>query len=537
MADTNLQSSAAERSSKSKQDLPGCIKYILLLFLLILFFAEWGAGEYSRLAEASLLTWIILLVKLALIAGLIGLIRVQKDLKCNISAPAAGACVPEQTDTTSGFQYITVNGTASGGVFGHYTLAISGPYPYTVIYPPGGGGVPVVGGKLGEINTTALSDGSYTITLTVFPAGAGTPKVCTKTFNLLKVAVFITEVADVAPVPNFLDETAELVVGAHIVSVGGVLDLTGTAYVYGCLEVASVEVLYSRVAFPGPGPSQPAFDAALPPAWPPGNTLNPPLVYDPSKYYPWTRIGELPAELLNDWSTCVLFGTTYPALAPVPWDSYTTTGGVNSGGRYFLLLVVTDTATPTPNTYYDLQRTWVDNWAVVCQIVKFQIFNGTAWVDLPPCTDLLLSYGTIRIVGLAWDALIDSAWPATAPNDNFNQYSLAYLKQFSGAWSSIAIATPNVRVPNSLAFVPPAHPDAGDAGVLAEWDLTTLDAGVSTGDCNTPPPPTNQLYRGCSCTYTLQLGVSDNTVTNTASDEDLHNPTMEIPIKIVNDLT
>ena len=325
------------------------------------------------------------------------------------------------------------------------------------------------------------------------------------------------------------------VVGAHIVSVGGVLDLTGTAYVYGCLEVASVEVLYSRVAFPGPGPSQPAFNAPVPPAWPPGNTLNPPLVYDPSKYYPWTRIGELPAELLNDWSTCVLFATTYPALAPVPWDSYTTTGGVNSGGRYFLLLVVTDNATPTPNTYYDLQRTWVDNWAVVCQIVKFQMFNGTTWVDLPPCTDLLLSYGKIRIIGLAWDALIDNAWPATAPNDNFNQYSLAYLKQFSGAWSSIPIATPNQRVPNVLIF-PPGHPNAGDADVLAEWDLTTLDAGVSPGDCNTPAPPLNQLYRGCSCTYTLELGVSDNTVTNTTSDAALHNPTMEVPIKIVNDL-
>ena len=537
MADQNPRSSTVEGQAASRKDLPGCIKYILLFILILLVFAEWGAGEYRGLASAGLLTWIILLIKLALIAGLIALIRVQKDLKCNISDPAAGACVAEQTDTTGGFQYITVKGTASGGVFGHYTLAISGPYPYTVIYPPGGGGVPVVGGKLGEINTTALSDGSYTITLTVFPAGAGTPKVCTKTFNLLKVAVFITEVADVAPVPNFIDETAELVVGAHIVSVGGVLDLTGTAYVYGCLEVATVEVLYSRVAFPGPGPSQPAFNAPLPPAWPPGNTLNPPLVYDPSKYYPWTRIGELPAELLNNWSTCVLFGTTYPALAPVPWDSYTTTGGVNSGGRYFLLLVVTDTATPTPNTYYDLQRTWVDNWLVVCQIVKFQIFNGTTWVDLPPCTDLLLSYGTIRIIGLAWDALIDSAWPATAPNDNFKQYGLQYLKQFSGAWSSIAIASPNLRVPNSLAFVPPAHPDAGDAGVLAEWDLTTLDAGVSPGDCNTPPPPLNQLYRGCSCTYTLLLSVSDNTVTNTASDADLHNPTMEVPMKIVNDLT
>ncbi len=372
MPETNVQSPAAERSPKGRQDLPGCIKYILLLFLLLLLFAEWGAGEYNRLAEGASLTWIILLIKLALIAGLIGLIKVQRNLKCQITDPSSGECVAEQTDTVGGFQYITVKGTASGSVFGHYTLAISGPYAYTVNYPPGGGSVPVVGGVLGSINTTGLDHGSYTITLTVYPAGAGTPKVCTKTFTLLKVAVYITTVATVPAVPSCFDETAELVLGAHIVSVGGTMNLTGSAYVYECSgrKVASYELRYARVAAPGPGPSQPHTDDPIPAAWPVGNELALPLVYGPTDYWPWTEVGEMPTNLINDWGTIHVGapspgGMDYPVLVPTSWDSHGATG-TPGGGRYYLLLITQDTAS---HTYYDLQRTWIDNWAVVCQIV------------------------------------------------------------------------------------------------------------------------------------------------------------------------
>src|SRR5207302_1694407 len=127
----------------------------------------------------------------------IWLIRVQRTLNCSITFPAADECATEEIDTVKGIQFISVKGTASGTVFGHYTLAISGPYPFNVIYPAGGGtiAVPGPGGDLGKIDTTALDNGDYTITLTVFPIGAGSPKVCTCKFTLLKISVYITHAA------------------------------------------------------------------------------------------------------------------------------------------------------------------------------------------------------------------------------------------------------------------------------------------------------------------------------------------------------
>jgi hypothetical protein len=160
------------------------------------------------------------------------------------------------------------------------------------------------------------------------------------------------------------------------------------------------------------------------------------------------------------------------------------------------------------------------------------------WDDIPTCTDILVCWKKLRIVGLAWDALIDSnpAWGTTSPNDNFEQYGLSYVKQFVAVADSIPVASPTTRVPN---FLTPT-PTAADADVLAEWDLTTLDAGPRPGGstCSSPipPPNQNQLYRRCSCTYSLSLGVSDTTVTQTVFDYGLHHPSTTIPIKIVNDL-
>jgi hypothetical protein len=92
------------------------------------------------------------------------------------------------------------------------------------------------------------------------------------------------------------------------------------------------------------------------------------------------------------------------------------------------------------------------------------------------------------------------------------------------------------RVPDVLT----PTPTAADADLLAEWDLTTLDAGPAPagGGCDSPLPAgeENDLYRGCSCTYTLTLGVSDKTVTETVFDYSLHHPSESEPIKIVNDL-
>lgn len=534
------------------QDVPGCIKYVLLFLLLLLLWAELAAGELNRLREGNWLARFMLALKLLLIALILLLIRVQRSLNCLITEPSAGDCVAEQADPVAGIQFIEVQGTASGLVFGHYTLEISGPYSYSVTYPSGGGTVPVVNGLLGSINTTALDHGDYTITLTVFPAGPGSPQTCTVTFTLLKVAVYITRAAGVPAVPNCFDETAELVSGMHIRSLGGAFHLDGAAYIYACTgrKIERYELRYTPVSAPGPGPSQPAPDDPIPAAWPVANQLHPPLVYDPTKYWPWTEVGEMPANLINDWGTIHVGppapgGVDYPILQPTSWESRGATGNPG-GGRFSLLLIVDDTA---GHRYYDLQRTWLDNWPVVCQMVKFQKPGATAgtWEDIPPCTDILLSWQKLRVIGLAWDALADNTWPATAPNDNFDQYGLAYQKEFVGSAVSIPIVptpdhpllAPTRRVPDNLFPVPGPLPTVADAELLVEWDLLTLDAGPSPQDgCDAPLPAgqENKLYRGCACTYTLSLGVADTTVTETVFDYNIHHPSTSEPIKIVNDL-
>lgn len=191
---------ARQSESGSRRDLPGCLKYVLLLLLVLLLLGEIAAGEFSKIAEAGWLIWIILLIKLILIAGLIALIRVQRDLKCDLTAPTG--CTEEEPDPVAGILFVRVMGTASGAVFGSYTLEIQkdgDPAIAGIVSYPGGGGsgaAPVIGGELGRFNTTSLSDGAYTITMRVHPAGFGSPKACTITFNLLKVIVYMRRSGD-----------------------------------------------------------------------------------------------------------------------------------------------------------------------------------------------------------------------------------------------------------------------------------------------------------------------------------------------------
>lgn len=551
MATQNPQASRRE-PTRRVQDLPGCIKYILLFFLILLLLAEIYSGEFRRFPDWTFIVWSIFLIKLILIGVLIWLIRVQRTLNCKITDPQSGVCTTEEIDTVAGIQFIRVKGTASGTVFGHYTLAMSGPYPYTVMYPPGGGTVPVNNAELGKIDTTALDNGDYTITLTVFPIGAGAPKTCTVNFTLLKIAVYITRAAGVPAVPNFFEQDAEFVQGMHIVSIGGSIHLDGSAYVYTCVDrkIERYEIRYARIANPGPGPAQPLTDAAIPGDWPAGNQVHTPVVYDPSKYWPWTKVGPAPMNLINDWITQHFGapspgGTDYPCLAPTSWNSFAVIpDAAHQGGRYALLLIVTDTQA---HRYYDMQRIWLDNWPVRCDIVKFQKPGETpgTWIDIPACTDILMSWQKLRIIGLAWDALIDSDWAATAPNDNFENYGLSYLKQFSLVPADSIPITPTGdhpllsstrRVPDTLTPLPGPMAEVVNADLLVEWDLTTLDAGALTGEdtCETAPDVGNKLYRNCACTYSLSLGVNDKTVEEGSSY--IHHPSLTIPIKVINDL-
>ena len=544
-------SNTQNNPDKPTRDIPHLIKWILLILLLLLLAAELSAGEFSKLAD-SWLAWFILIIKLVLISGLIILMRVQHSIKCNILSPTG--CTPETPDTTNGILTIDVTGTAIGGAFSYYTLEIrkdgDPPIADIISYPGGGanGSSPVNNGLLGTFNTTLLLDGAYTITLRVYPIGGGSPCVRSVTFNLLKIAVWISNVAGSNPLTNFLDESSELGSGSSIHSFGGPLHINGSAYVYECAnrKVKSVEMRYAPIASPGAAPAQPSTDSAVPSSWPLTNQLYPPLVYSdsppPTKYTPCTRIGIRPSRLLNKWGTCDIFGTTYSTLVPVSWQSRNITDSTSSpmgGGKFSLLLIVEDTAA---HRYFDVQKIWIDNWPVVAKIVKFQMPGETAgtWTDIPVCTDILLSWKKLRIIGLAWDALIDPAFPVTGPNDNFDSYSLAYSKQFIGGWESITVSTPTQRVPNTLAPSPGPLVSDTDADVLAEWDLTTLDAGhapESEPPCGTPPSGSHKLYRGCECTYQLKLAVSDTTITQSTSEHHKHHPVRYEAIKVINDLS
>jgi uncharacterized integral membrane protein len=535
-------------------DWPHIIKWILLIILLISFFLQLFAAEPNRLfAQQDTTAWLRLFITLMLIVGVIILMCVQRSLKCEILTPKG--CTEETTDPSKGILFVNVTGTASGGAFGYYTIAIQKdgdpPQPATLVtYPTGGstGTSPVLNGDLAKINTTGLSDGAYTITLTVFPVGSGPSKVCTTTFNLLKVAVWIRLVRGILPVPNIFDENARLLAGAQELSFGGLLGLHGSAFIYECdaRKVKQVEMRYALLNASSPEPLQPAPNTSIPAAWPESNRLLPILEYDTSKYFPWTKIGMADTSLLNTWGTCTIGTTSYPALVAQAWQSRDATGP--SGGKYVkLLLAARDTSGAS---YYDSQKVWIDNHQVIAQIVRFQRYNipTSNWIDVPKCTDLLMSWGIVRIIGIAWDALIDSAYPETlVPNDNFDQYSLSYYKQFnSSSPSAIAITAPNTRVPNPSAFplTSPTAPTVVNADVLAEWDLRTLDAGpdpsISAPEpkpqpCGDPPAPlSNGLYRGCACTYTLALNVSDTTVSDETS---VHQPTTYQSLKIINDLT
>jgi hypothetical protein len=533
MATQNVQPQPPERSPSKVQDLPGCIKYILLLFLILLLLAEIYSGEFRRFPDWGSLTWIILLIKLLLIAILIWLIRVQRDLKCEITAPKN--CVKEQSDIPTGKVFVKVKGTASGGVFGHYTLEVNQdgdpPILGIVTYPPGGGGVPVNNGDLGEINTASLVDGAYTVKLTVFPAGSGTPKVCTVTFNLLKVLVLINKVGRIptmtmAPVPdnkNPFDQAAELRKNYaavpppdnKLVSVGGSMSIDGVAYIYGCADrkITKYEIRYARVMVPGGEPPQPATLAPIPATWPIAQRIEL-LEYVSADYYkPWTRIGLAPRNLMNSWDTVTFLGTTYFILNDEnKWNSV-------GSGRFSLLLTAEDSIGAI---FHDIQHIWLDNEPVFAQI--------TAIENVKPCAELTLSQFAgvnMKVLGIAWDRLIDAAFPATAPNDNFDQYKVTLFKQGGGS-HVVPLAAPNSRVINPMRNTG-ADPIAAEAGTLADFDIVAvLDAGAVGSD------PAVNIPRNTGCAYYFFLEVWDKTRLN--DDTAVHYRWDIWPFCIVNDM-
>lgn len=522
-----------QRPRRRWWDIPLLIKLLLLLLVVALLLAEIFSGEFD---DRGWWQWLILILKIVLIFVLLILIWIQRWLKCEITAPTG--CVKEELDTTTGAVFVRVMGTASGAVFGSYTVEIQQdgdpPIAGIVTYPGGGssGSAPVINGELARINTVSLADGAYTITLTVHPAGFGSPTSCSVTFNLLKVLVVMTKVGKVpvismAPVPdnpNPFDETAQLRKdyaaappphNYELASVGGVMSIDGAAYVFGCTnrKIKKYEIRYARINNPpGVDLPQPGTLAAIPADWPVANRFQELEYVTPDHYQPWTRVGLAPRNLINSWGTFTFFGMTFYLLVEGKWNST----GVASG-RYSLLLTAEDTIGAT---FHDIQHIWLDNEPVYGLITGIE--------NVAPCADLTLSQFVnvgMTVEGIAWDRLIDDAFPDTAPNDNFDRYRLTLFKQGGG---SHLIGDFTTRVINPFRKTGPP-PLPGEFDDLANFDIVSIiDAGSGTSD------PAVHIARGTGCAYYLYLEVWDRTRLN--DDSAVHHATSIWPFCIANDI-
>jgi hypothetical protein len=543
------------------RDLPGCIKYILLLFLLILLAAEIYAGEFRDFPRLVWWYWLILLIKILLIIGLIILIWVQRRLVCQITSPKG--CAKEDIDPATGNPRLTVEGTASGTIFGHYTLALQGHPECAVTYPPGGGSTQVTNGVLGWIDTSPVSPGDYTVVLQVFPSGAGSPSTCTSAISILRAPVWIDKVGlvktyDIGPYPGGSIYRERIIEAGGAATpetaIGGSVSVEGGAYLEGCGKRMFEYSLEYHDAPYGPAP--------------PGTT--PP---EPDAAGGWTNIlalqyGDVPQHPYT-WSCGFLIGIPNFITNGIltrswevgnctspPHTLYFTTSGNNwittpLNGRYTLRVHEKHRPLGMPGPVeelFDAATLWIDNRDIVARIRKLMIHGGAS---LDVCAELSLSQflpsRLADIIGHAWDPLIldPPAAPANLePNDNFGGYGLEFKKD-GGGWVDIEISVPplppgppppppvfvNTRpVPNVRQVAEP--PDA-DTDVLTSWDIVkALDAGpLPAGN---PPPPYPKIFRGQRCAYLIRLGVSDKTH---VSDDGGHSKEDFFPFCIVNDLT
>ena len=195
-----------------------------------------------------------------------------------------------------------------------------------------------------------------------------------------------------------------------------------------------------------------------------------------------------------------------PDLTEFYWNS-DPTGSATGSGKYSFLLKVEDTA---GNTYYDIQRAWIDN-----EIIRGKI---TGIGTIGPCQDIYIldvPGGILPIAGYATDPLIVAGDTTTPTSDNFKEYKLSFQKQGATGWEELDIPL----AAGSLPLLDKSKPvpdratwsgGAGDppAGTLAEWDLRWLDLAT-----NPKGLAADQLLApGESCTYNLLLRVWDRTI-------------------------
>ncbi len=552
-------------------------EFIIKLIIALLVIA-WFVKEYLQRKELDPFTLIILLIILAVIVWLILHQRHFVLLECSLTGPSG--CVRGENTTLPPKILEIVEGTAGGWGFDHYILELRDPaanlLSNVVIYP-GGGGTPdivrtqgdfaVSSGTLGWIDLekaaqdagfVLLTSTTFEITLRVFGVdGSEKAPPCRITFELSINEVYIKRVSTPWSV-HYSTVNEQLRTSNSDVSplatIGGGMHVRGAANVRGCATEKIREYTIWVIPDPSHSFAQPPPLSALPPipaSWVQiTHIVYTPIVTSDGNSYTLDQVIDRntldgrpqPEVLTNVWGEvdecfcilidgviCLLPCPKVPTLIPSAFDS---DGGplvpgklsalhVRGTGKFTFLLQVIDS---DGNTYYDVQRAWIDNEPIHALIA------GIA--GLAPCTDLYTkttagAFKTVNVEGTAWDQLIDPDTPnPTKPtSDNFGSYQVYFNKQ--GA------ASGRVKIKDSIDTCPP-RPGAVGIGTLVAWNLTSLDA---TANSALPPasqlPADQLLVTGESCTYDVILETGDLTVVNEGTNHS--SGTITFPIKIIND--
>ena len=462
-----------------------------------------------------------------------------KVLACNLTGPTD--CVHGDRTILPPKVLEPVMGTAAGTVFDHYELEVrwNGTLLITdaVVYPDAGGNPdpaatqgsqPVVNGTLGFMDLQELSrqagggnlvdSTEFEVRLRVF--GGGEEKVCTLVIAAAVGNVYLKSVGSAAAT-HVLPPNEPLMSDGAAASVGGSVGVRGAADVFGCdhEKIERYRIwIREDAAFALPQPNN--GDVFAPAGWEKITDIT----YTTDEQRSTNRLAGLPdPDLLtrSGWGSrevCVtIFGIPVcfpvPYLTPSSWQTKPGVGATPQTGKFSALLEVIDT---DGNTYYDIQRVWVDNEDVEAAI--------TGIGGLLPCMDLYMKektpphgFRTVDVEGTAWDSLIVATDP-NAPSDNFGQYILDFQKQGASGWQVLETSTSPV----------PARPSPVGVGVLKTWDLKTLDRPSNPGGY----PLAQLLHPNESCAYVVRLRVWDRTLVGDTSNT--HYDEKFFPVKIIN---
>jgi hypothetical protein len=550
------------RDAGGKAGVRGCwellIKLIILLILILILLAYWwGVGPFGPRdgfgvrSDYAVWVWVWLLLLIALLIWLIWRQKHFVMLRCDLTGPSG--C---RSGKDIGGKWLEpILGTAAGLGFGHYELSLhygGSPVAGGVIYADAGGNPdPSLAQGNQQVNAGTL--GFVDLAQAINGAGAGVytstdfevrlrvvgidQSTCNHAVNFqLNVALASVKKVGAAWSHDYTNAGETLCrvpapatpsPGPHAVnpaSVGGSVYVRGDADVHGCANEKLAEVHVWAVpddtfSFAQPAPGSPV----VPPA---GSTFHSEVIFtsdDQRSANPLSLPGDEGAVLtyVPGWFTrqdCFWLGNppVHICLPPVP-DLHQTGWPTGATGKYTLLLAVRDTA---GQTYFDVQRVWVDNDDCLAKITSVGGLTG--------CMDLRLSQfanTTCEIRGFAWDRAIRAADPQAAPNDNFGDYGLGFQKNGVAGGVGIPAATPGLRVPAVWADVAP-----GADGVLADWDIVSaIDNGASA-----PPAGSHKLERGTRCAYNITVGVSDTTLVGEGGGG--HYATFNFAVNIINDL-